>query len=54
MSQLPREARDGLMRAWLDILRERHPEMTWIPAQDVEQKGERGPVSERTELTLVN
>jgi len=30
MNRLPREARDGLMRAWLDILKERHPEVSWI------------------------
>jgi hypothetical protein len=30
MTPLPHEARDGLMRAWLDILRERHPDVTWI------------------------
>jgi hypothetical protein len=27
---LPREARDGLIRAWLEILRERHRGVTWI------------------------
>lgn len=30
MTALPREARDGLMRAWLDLLRQRHPGVTWI------------------------
>jgi hypothetical protein len=30
MSRLPREARDGLMRAWLEVLRERHPGTSWI------------------------
>jgi hypothetical protein len=34
MSRLPREARDGLMRAWLEILRERHPGITWVPITD--------------------
>jgi hypothetical protein len=34
MSRLPREARDGLMRAWLEILRERHPGATWVPITD--------------------
>jgi len=34
MSRLPREARDGLMRAWLEILRERHPDVTWLPLDD--------------------
>ena len=32
MSRLPREAREGLLRAWLEILRERHPGTTWVPA----------------------
>jgi hypothetical protein len=32
MALLPLEARDGLMRAWLEILRERHPHVAWIPA----------------------
>jgi hypothetical protein len=31
MTLLPREARDGLMRAWLEILRERHPGAIWVP-----------------------
>jgi hypothetical protein len=30
VNRLPREARDGLMRAWLEILKERHPAVTWI------------------------
>jgi hypothetical protein len=30
MSRIPREAREGLMRAWLEILRERNPEVTWV------------------------
>lgn len=29
--RLPREARDGLMRVWLELLREQHPGVTWIP-----------------------
>jgi len=33
MSRLPREARDGLMRAWLEILRERHPGSSWVLAE---------------------
>jgi hypothetical protein len=35
MSRLPREARDGLMRAWLEILKERHPEVSWITRDDI-------------------
>lgn len=38
MSRLPGEARDGLMRAWLEILRERHPSATWVPAEQVKQQ----------------
>ena len=30
MSLIPSEAREGLMRAWLEILRERHPDVTWV------------------------
>jgi hypothetical protein len=30
VNRLPREARDGIMRAWLEILRERHPGTAWI------------------------
>jgi hypothetical protein len=32
--RLPREARHGLMRAWLEILNERHPEVTWVARSD--------------------
>jgi hypothetical protein len=31
VSVLPREARDGLMRAWLKVLSDRHPQVTWVP-----------------------
>jgi len=41
MTAIPREAREGLMRAWLDILRQRHPELTWIAMEKVEQERER-------------
>jgi hypothetical protein len=34
MSRVPREAREGLMRAWLEVLRERHPGVTWLPLED--------------------
>jgi hypothetical protein len=30
VNRIPREARDGIMRAWLAILREKHPQFTWI------------------------
>ena len=38
MSRIPREARDGLMRAWLEILRERHPGVSWVPGEQVTQE----------------
>jgi hypothetical protein len=34
VSRIPREAREGLLRAWLEILRERHPGVTWLPLED--------------------
>jgi hypothetical protein len=37
VSRLPREAREGLMRAWLEILRDRHPSVTWVAVEQVEQ-----------------
>ena len=33
MSRIPREARDGLMRAWLEILRDRHPGVAWVESR---------------------
>jgi hypothetical protein len=33
VTRLPREARDGIMRAWLEILRERHPGTSWIAGE---------------------
>jgi hypothetical protein len=37
--QLPLEAREGLMRVWVEILKERHPGVAWVP-------GERKPLAE--------
>lgn len=31
--RIPPEAREGLMRAWLAILRERHPNVTWVAVE---------------------
>lgn len=36
--ELPREAREGLMRAWIKVLSDRHPNVTWIPAHDPDGK----------------
>jgi hypothetical protein len=49
MSRLPREARDGLMRAWLEILRERHPEVSWLPATQECPGNEEVPLSQQGE-----
>jgi hypothetical protein len=34
MRTLPPEAREGLTRAWLEILREKHPGVTWVIVSD--------------------
>lgn len=31
---LPREARDGRSRVWLEILKERHPDTSWVLMND--------------------
>ncbi len=30
---LPKEARDGIMRVWLEILPERYPGVEWVPIE---------------------
>jgi hypothetical protein len=49
MAAIPREARDGLMRAWLEILRERHPEVSWLPATQEYSGNEEVPLSQQRE-----
>jgi hypothetical protein len=53
VSRIPREARDGLMRAWLEILREQHPDVTWLPLEDASPKDDENtgsaPVSQEAE-----
>jgi hypothetical protein len=34
MARLSREAREGLMRAWLEILREKHPGVSWVSSAE--------------------
>jgi hypothetical protein len=36
-SVVPKEAPEGGMRAWLEILRERHPGVLWVAAEQTEQ-----------------
>jgi hypothetical protein len=50
VSQIPREARDGIMRAWLEILRERHPGTTWIAGGEGAAKDD-SPMNVRRETT---
>ncbi len=45
MSQVPTEARDGLMRAWLKVLSDRHPNVTWVPASHNEVACNTEPVA---------
>lgn len=35
---LPQEAREGLMRAWLALLRERNPGVSWVPVTPEEAR----------------
>jgi hypothetical protein len=37
---LPAAARAGLERAWLDILRDRHPEVSWVIAPSSSTAGD--------------
>jgi hypothetical protein len=37
---LPREAREGISQVWLEILREKHPGVSWVlaPADGLEHE----------------
>ena len=37
--RLPREAREGVMRVWLQILREKHPGTEWVPVATATSSG---------------
>jgi hypothetical protein len=39
--RLTQAARDGEMEAWLEILSQRHPELVWVPKQELDQKATR-------------
>ncbi len=41
--KLPKEAREGLMRAWLEILRERHPGVQWVARGEEHTEDEAEP-----------
>ena len=51
MIRLPREARDGLSRVWLEVLREKHPGVVWVLAeQDVSSEDDLRPLSDGESL----
>ena len=52
MTRLPPEARAALMRAWLEILKERHPEVTWIAKDEPSIEDAGSADHERAELAL--
>jgi hypothetical protein len=46
VNRLPREAREGIMRTWLEILRERHPCVSWVPVADTMTCEDESPPTE--------
>jgi hypothetical protein len=41
------------MRAWLEILRERHPDVNWLPAeQEVQETAEQARTTERHDACM--
>jgi hypothetical protein len=49
---LPTEARDGLTRAWLEVLHQRHPHVTWVPiTQPKGRTNARRQIRSKRELT---
>ena len=53
MSNFPREAREGLLRAWLKVLNDRHPEVTWVPVSHKQvTTTPTTPVDELNELAI--
>jgi hypothetical protein len=45
--RLPTEAREGLARAWLEILKENHPGVSWVLVDPQEQV----PLTDERELS---
>ena len=55
MSGLPREAREEVMRALLDILRQRHPGFTWVAAEEDDgQEENETPAHAERELVSIS
>lgn len=53
MSRLPTEAREALMRVWLDLLGERHPGLTWLPSQSEHEGSPETAVPLRREVPVL-
>lgn len=53
MNQLPREARDGIMRAWISILQEKHPGTTWVPVGRSREVSDRVATDPTASLAVV-
>jgi hypothetical protein len=45
VTRITRDARDGLMRAWLEILREKHPGVSWVPVAEATQSEDHPPLA---------
>ncbi len=43
MAPLPREAREGLLRAWIALLHEKQPGVTWVPVGNHDHDANRMP-----------
>ena len=46
---LPAEARAALMRAWIAILKKRHPGVVWLPVEEREESPEDEAVDKTTD-----
>jgi len=53
MTRIPREARDGLMRVWLEILGEWHPGTSWI-VEETSREDERSTKAQNETAELLS
>lgn len=49
MPEIPSEAREALMRAWIALLRERHPGVVWTPVENTDEARTEDAVDETTD-----
>jgi hypothetical protein len=45
---LPREAREGISRVWLEILKEKHPSVGWVLASDGLEQEQHVPTTDES------